>query len=80
MMTNRLRLLVKQKSKDDTDKIGKDKPEMQKVAIKHCMNGISYQVEGMRYDHKWVLFCVLLRIKSCRTYDHLETINFCHCL
>ena len=27
---------------------------------------------GMRYDHSWILACMLLRIKSPKAYEHMR--------
>lgn len=52
-------------------------PANQQLAVKHCFRQIQAKsARGMRYDHKWILACILLRIKSPKAYEHLREHSF----
>lgn len=51
----------------------KDLPENQQIGIQQALNQASVRSsKGMRYDQKWLLSCILLRIKSPKAYNHLR--------
>lgn len=46
------------------------------MAIKACFEAAKLtNKKGMRYSDKWVYECILLRIKSKKTYNHLRSHN-----
>lgn len=52
-------------------------PEYQQTAFRHCIKQATVRSgRGMRYEHKWILSCLMLRIKSPKAYSHLRDQNF----
>jgi len=50
-----------------------DLPHGQRLIVEHFMHQRRVKSpRGMRYDHKWILSCILLRIKSPKAYKHLR--------
>jgi len=48
-------------------------PPNQQMAFRHCVQQASVKSpRGMRYEHQWILGCMLLRIKSPTAYNHLR--------
>ena len=49
----------------------------QQLAVKHCLRQVKAKsARGMRYDHRWILACILLRIKSLKAYEQLRDHSF----
>jgi hypothetical protein len=46
-------------------------PDNQKVSFEHAVR-LAKSNREMRYDHKWILACILLCIKSPKAYEHLR--------
>lgn len=50
-----------------------DLPENQQIGIRQALKHASVRsARGMRYNEKWLLSCILLRIKSPKAYSHLR--------
>ena len=65
--------LAEQTALHGIDSYIKDLPENQQIAIKQAVKQASIRsARGMRYDEKWLLSCILLRIKSPKAYSHLR--------
>lgn len=68
-LKNRLKLVEGQK----LDNLVRELPANQQLAIRHCFRQArAKSARGMRYDHQWILACLLLRIKSPKAYAHLR--------
>ncbi|OXU20161.1 hypothetical protein TSAR_000280 [Trichomalopsis sarcophagae] len=51
-------------------------PENQRLAVRACFNASKIEDQkGIRYTTQWIYECLLLRIKSRKTYNHLRTHN-----
>lgn len=51
-------------------------PQNQQLAVKACFASAKLSnMKGMRYSKEWVYECILLRIKSTKTYNHLRSHN-----
>lgn len=51
-------------------------PRNQQLAVKACFAAAKLKnMKGMRYSNEWVYECILLRIKSTKTYNHLRSHN-----
>lgn len=49
-------------------------PETQQAALKACLTASKIKnPKNMRYTTQWIYECILLRIKSKKTYEHLRT-------
>lgn len=49
-------------------------PEAQQVAVQACFDASKKKdIRGVRYTNQWIYECLLLRIKSRKTYNHLRT-------
>jgi hypothetical protein len=52
-------------------------PDNQLLLVKQCLKQSKVKSpRGMRYDHNWILSCILLRIKSPKAYSHLRDHKF----
>lgn len=48
-------------------------PKAQQLAVQACFELSKLKdARGMRYTNQWIYECILLRIKSKKTYDHLR--------
>ena len=48
-------------------------PDSQKLAVQACFNASKVKdIRGIRYTNSWIYECLLLRIKSRKTYAHLR--------
>jgi hypothetical protein len=73
LMATRLKHQLKSARGQKLDELIKDLPPNQQLAVKHCFRQLSVRSpKGMRYDHQWILSCILLRIKSPKAYAHLR--------
>lgn len=60
-----------------TDAISK-LPTNQQLSVQACLTASKVKSnKGMRYTTQWVYECLLLRIKSKKTYNHLRTQHPC---
>jgi len=51
-------------------------PQNQQLAVQACFAAAKLKDKrGMRYKNEWVYECILLRIKSAKTYHHLRSHN-----
>lgn len=51
-------------------------PESQQLAVRACFAAAKLKdKKGIRYSNEWVYECILLRIKSTKTYNHLKSRN-----
>jgi len=49
-------------------------PESQRTAVQACFDASKKKdSRGSRYTNQWIYECLLLRIKSRKTYNHLRT-------
>ena len=68
---------VKAESKKGIDPYIDKLPVNQQIAIRHCLQEVRVKSsKGMRYEHEWLLSCIILRIKSPKAYTHLRDHNF----
>jgi len=73
LMATRLNHQLKSARGQKLDELIKDLPPNQQLAVKHCFRQLSVRSpKGMRYDHQWILGCILLRIKSPKAYAYLR--------
>ena len=42
------------------------------MAVQACFNASKVKKNGIRYTNQWIYECLLLRIKSRKTYSHLR--------
>lgn len=48
-------------------------PQNQQLAISACLSASKVKdLRGIRYSSQWIYECILLRIKSRKTYEHLR--------
>jgi len=48
-------------------------PANQQLVVNQCLKQMAAKSsKGMRYQHDWLLSCILLRIKSPKAYSHLR--------
>ena len=60
-------------SADQVERTFEHVPDNMKLAIRQAVKlAKTKSKKGMRYDNKWLLSCMLLRIKSPRAYEHLR--------
>lgn len=51
-------------------------PQNQQLAVQACFAAAKLKDNrGIRYSNEWVYECILLRIKSAKTYNHLRSHN-----
>lgn len=51
----------------------KDLPENQRSSIQACLEASRHKdIRGIRYTNQWIYECLLLKIKSIKTYNHLR--------
>lgn len=49
-------------------------PEAQQLAVFACFSAAKCKdLRGIRYSNQWIYECILLRIKSSKTYEHLRS-------
>lgn len=73
----RLKKSLSNATNSSLDKLLEPLSPNQQLAVKHCMRQVQAKsARGMRYDHRWILACILLRIKSPKAYEHLRDHSF----
>lgn len=50
-------------------------PPRQQEAVRQCFAASKVKAKGARYTKKWVLECILMKMKSPRLYEHLRKNN-----
>ena len=50
-------------------------PENQRLGVQACLDASKVKKNGIRYTNQWIYECLLLRIKSRKTYNHLRKHN-----
>jgi len=51
-------------------------PQNQQLAVQACFTAAKLKdKKKMRYSNEWIYECILLRIKSTKTYNHLRSHN-----
>lgn len=47
-------------------------PPRQQEAVRQCFAASKVKAKGARYTKKWVIKCILIKMKSPRLYEHLR--------
>ncbi|XP_037572457.2 uncharacterized protein LOC119454742 isoform X2 [Dermacentor silvarum] len=47
-------------------------PPRQQEAVRHCFSAAKVRSKGTRYSKKWVLECIIMKMKSPKLYEHLR--------